>query len=212
MFEEILSTKAKNSLALLGKSGLLQNAYLAGGTALALLICHRISVDFDFFTAKKFDGKLLARKLVKLPIGFQLESLSEGTLLGYLGKIKFSLFYYDYPLLEKPKKFLNINIAGIKDIASMKIVAISDRGTKRDFIDLYFILAVEKLFILKEILNFYDTKFKTLRQNKLHILKSLTYFEDADKDPIPQMIKEVHWSKVKKFFEQEGKNFMLNKI
>ena len=93
--------------------------------------------------------------------------------------------------------------ADIKDIAPMKIAAIADRGTKRDFIDLYFIFAKTKILTLKETLGLYDKKFKALRQNKMHILKSLVYFEDAEKDKLPQMIKQVRWSSVKRFFISE---------
>src|SRR3989338_6892877 len=151
MFEEVLPKGSKKTLALLGKSGLLKEAYLAGGTALALRIGHRISVDFDFFIGAKFNEQQLARRLAALPVNFELERLDWGTILGYLNKVKFSLFFYDYKLLAKPQNFLSIKIADIKDIAPMKLLAISDRGTKRDFIDLYFIIAVEKLLSLEEI-------------------------------------------------------------
>ena len=206
MVGEVLSKEAKSSLALLGQGGLFKDAYLAGGTALALRLGHRISVDFDFFTRKKFREKIFIQKLSDLSIGFKLERSALGTILGYLGKTRFSLFFYDYPLLARPEKFLNISIASVRDIASMKVAAISDRGTKRDFIDLYFILAKEKTFTLEEILNLYDKKFQVLRQNKLHLLKSLVYFEDAEKDKMPKMIKPANWKEVKKFFEKEVKN------
>ena len=139
-------------------------------------------------------------------MNFELERLDWGTILGYLNKVKFSLFFYDYKLLVKPQNFLSIKIADIKDIAPMKLLAISDRGTKRDFIDLYFIIAVEKLLSLKEILDLYDKKFRVLRQNKLHILKSLTYFEAADSMPMPAMLKAVEWKRVKNFFGAETKH------
>jgi len=111
-------------------------------------------------------------------------------------------------VLGETQRFSNLNIADVKDIAPMKLAAISDRGIKRDFIDLYFIIAVEKLFTLQEILNLYDQKFEVLNQNKAHILKSLIYFDDADKGPMPQMLKEVSWIKVKKFFELETKHLV----
>ena len=87
----------------------------------------------------------------------------------------------------------------------MKLLAISDRETKRDFIDLYFIVAVEKIFTLEEVLNLYDLKFKTLRQNQFHILKSLTYFGAVEESPMPKMLKGVNWRDVKRFFEAEAK-------
>lgn len=212
MFEEALSKNAKNTLALLGKAGILKDAYLAGGTALALQIGHRISVDFVFFTQKKFDEKIFIQRLVKLPVKFRTERTDWGTILGFINETKFSLFFYDYPLLAKPQKFLGINICNIKDIAPMKLAAISDRCAKRDFIDLYFISAVEKFFTLCQILDLYDKKFKVLHQNKLHILKSLVYFEDAESDMSPKMIKNVVWRQIKEFFKKEVNKITEEKI
>lgn len=141
MFEKILSKSAKESLAILGKSGILGSAYLAGGTALALQIGHRFSFDFDFFTRKEFDEKILVQRIKKEIPEFKLEKLEWKTILGYIKETRFSLFFYDYPVISTPRKFLKINIADIEDIAAMKIAAISARGRKRDFIDLYFILS-----------------------------------------------------------------------
>ena len=209
MFEQVLSKNAKKSLATLGESGLLRDAYLAGGTALALQIGHRISVDLDFFTSKEFNGNIFVRKLKKLIPDFQLERMAAGTVLGNINKIRFSFFFYDYLLLFKKHNLSGIKIADIKDIAPMKIAAISDRGTKRDFIDLYFIIKVEKILSLDEILRLYDKKFGLLKQNKIHILKSLCYFDDAEQEPMPKMLKDVSWKEVKKFFEEEIKRIKI---
>jgi hypothetical protein len=123
--------------------------------------------------------------------------------LGYLGKTRFSIFFYKYPLLFKTHKFLDINIADIRDIAAMKIAAVADRGTRRDFIDLYYIFNETEIMTLEESLKLYDKKFKVLSQNKIHILKSLVYFDDADRDKSPKMIESVNWQKVKEFFIKE---------
>ena len=203
MFEEVLSKNAKQSLALLSKSKILKSAYLAGGTALALQLGHRYSYDLDFFSPQKFDEEILIRRITEVLPNFSLERKSWGTVLGYLRKTRFSLFFYDYPLLFKPNQLLGIDIANIKDIVPMKIAAIADRGTKRDFIDLYFIFAKTKILTLREALALYDKKFKALKQNKIHILKSLVYFEDAEKDKLPQMMQRVSWLSVKKFFISE---------
>ena len=129
-----------------------------------------------------------------------------GTNLGRLDDVKFSLFYYQYPLLEKPIKFKNIDIASIADIGAMKVAAISERGTKRDFIDLYFIL---QKIQLSNILDFYEQKYKKLASNLIHIKKSLVYFEDAEDEDVPDMLKQISWKKVKAFFEEEVRKISM---
>lgn len=205
MFEKVLSKNAKGALVTIGKIGLFRHFYLAGGTGLALQLGHRYSFDFDFFTQKKFDEERLIQTLKKLLSNFRLERRDWQTILAYIGDVRFSLFFYNYPLLANTHKFLNVNITDIKDIAAMKIAAIADRGVKRDFIDLYFIFEVKKTLTLDEALSLYDKKFKVLAQNKFHILKSLGYFNDAEENTLPQMIEKVDWKKVKDFFIQEQK-------
>ena len=200
MFTNTLSQNASGTLALLGKSGILKNAYLAGGTACALQLGHRVSLDLDFFTEEEFHTKIVLKQLEKLQ-GFKLDETAKWTILGSFPKVKFSYFYYPYPIIKKTGIFSNINIASLEDIAAMKIAAICDRGTKRDFIDLYFLK--KKGFLLDKILEFYDKKYGKLSNNIYHILKSLTYFNDADPQESPKMIKKVSWDEVKEFFRKQ---------
>lgn len=199
MFTEAISRQTTENLAILGKSKILGNAYLAGGTALALQMGHRISYDLDFFTDEKFKAQVFLKEISRFKL-YRHERVGWGTILGRLGSVKFSLFYYPYPLLKEPARFKNINVASMVDIAAMKIAAISERGTKRDFIDLYFIL---KKITLTELFGFYDRKYQKLSSNLIHIKKSLVYFKDAENNPMPKMIIPVLWEEVKKFFEKE---------
>lgn len=204
MFEQILSKQAKDALALLGAAKILpRGTYLAGGTALALQLGHRLSYDFDFFTAQPFREMMLIQKLSKSVPSFQSEHIEWRTILGWIGKTKFSLFFYEYPLLFDAYGFSGVKIADVRDIAPMKIAAIADRGTKRDFVDLYFIIVEKKILTLEECLALYDKKFKLLSQNKLHILKSLAYFDDAEASGKLEMLEPVDWKDVKKFFRKE---------
>ena len=205
MFEETFVKGAKDILALLGRSGILQEAYLAGGTAAALQLGHRISVDFDFFTTKEFIPKEISAALSKLG-SFDEEQESKGTLLGKFEGINFSFFIYKYPLIFPAQKYLSVSIADIRDIASMKIDAIASRGAKRDFIDLYFIC--KSGYQLTDILDFYDKKYGRLSSNRIHIQKSLVFFNDAEPDEMPRMLKDVKWGKVKEFFEEEIKKIV----
>lgn len=202
MHEEILTGNEKTTLALLGESKILDFAYLAGGTAAALHLGHRYSYDFDFFTQKEFDEKILSKQIKKKLPDFNLTNTAWRTIIGKVKQTSFSLFYYEYPLLYKTHNFCGINITDIKDIAVMKINAISQRGKKRDFVDLYFILN-ENILTLKKIFNLYDKKYKLLKQNLFILIKSLAYFDNAEQDEIPEMIKPVNWSEVKKYFIEE---------
>lgn len=102
-----------------------------------------------------------------------------------------------------PLKYRLLNIADIRDIAALKIDAIATRGLKRDFFDLYFICKFG--YKLVEILDLYDKKYKNLASNHIHIQKSLVFFNDAESDEMPNMIKSVKWEDVKKYFEREVK-------
>lgn len=200
MFTKALSGNAQTTLAILGQSGLMNNAYLAGGTACALQLGHRISVDFDFFTPEEFEAKEMIKSLEKIG-KFKLDRHSWGTVLGVLEGVKFSIFTYKYPVLFPFQAIAGINVLALRDIAAMKVDAISSRGIKRDFIDLYFICRGG--LALNEALLFYDQKYNTLASNIIHIQKSLVYFQDAELTPMPQMLQPCDWAAVKKYFEQE---------
>lgn len=99
-----------------------------------------------------------------------------------------------------------MRILDLRDIAAMKIDAVSSRGIMRDFIDLYFIC--QEGYSLKEILSFYDRKYGTLTSNIIHIQKSLVYFADAETNVIPRMLKKITWEEVKRYFEVEVKKLL----
>jgi len=168
--------------------------YLAGGTALALELGHRISIDLDFFTQQNFSVKEIADAL-KAKGRLEIASQDEGTLHGELNGVKISFFEYKYKILFPTKEYLGVQLADERDIAAMKILAISDRGSKKDFVDLFVLL---KMYTLDEILGFFNEKYKEYNYNVLHILKSLTYFNDADEDLEPIYIHPISWAEVKK--------------
>ena len=209
MFTKTLLPDTVGAIKLVSKIPTIQNAYLAGGTALALHIGHRISVDLDFFTQEKFDEKKVSLELSSIK---QLEEAGKSwrTVWGNVGKTKFSIFYYEYPLLEQTIAFKGIQILGKKDIAAMKIHALEDRGTKRDFIDAFF-LARE--FGLEKMFAFYDQKYNSLEDHLYTILRSLDYFADAETDERPlKMLVDVSWEEVKKFFQNEAIRLAKKKL
>ena len=202
MFFDSLKSQTKETLEKLDASSFFKEtaAYLAGGTGLALHLGHRYSYDLDFFTQKDF-GPETAIQFVSRLGQFKLEQTGWKSIIGIFEKTKFSFLYYQYPLIKPLDKILtSTSLASLEDIAAMKIAAISDRGKKRDFIDLFFLT---KHFPLEKILKFYDQKYKNLATNRTHILRSLIYFADAEPDPIPEMIKTVDWQEVQEFFKKE---------
>ena len=200
MFPGTLPDDTQNSLAILGKSKILDSAYLAGGSSLDLQLGHRRSLDFDFFSKKEFDVKEIKKKLNKVG-KYEKETETPKTMVGKFNNIKFSYFYYPYPLIKTTTKFLDINLASKEDIAAMKLVAITDRGTKKDFIDLYFL--ANRCFSFEEMFEFYNEKYKLLSSNLFTLIKSLQFYYDADNKEMPEMIEKVNWEKVKEFFRRE---------
>lgn len=182
---------------------------IAGGTALALHLGHRISRDLDMFTNVEFNVESLISWIRKSGCTFRIISEGEGHLTVDIRGIKVSFFKYDYPFIEKPAIYRGVQIAGIRDIAAMKIIAISQRGTKRDFIDMYFIL---QDLPFHKISSHMVKRFGKERINPVHIGKSLVYFSDAESDPEPEYVRgrEVGWDKVKKFFKNHVKQFVLD--
>lgn len=175
--------------------------YLAGGTCLALHIGHRQSVDFDFFTQEDFRTRGIIEQLRRIGT-FELFSEAENTINGVLNEVRISFFTYTYPLVRGLHHYQRLAIADMFDIALMKLEAISGRGSKKDFIDLYFLL---HYFSFEEIFQGYEVKYGIAVSNHYHLLKSLVYFDDAEAQPMPVMYKRISWDEIKKTLVAEVK-------
>lgn len=200
---EAVSPQTLRDLEILKKAGLLKGFYLGGGTGLAFLLGHRESQDLDFFRQTAFKENQLVEKIKNIG-KFSLEKRETGTVKGRFQNTLVSFFHYPYHLLEKPKSTNGISVASIRDIACMKLDALASRGTKRDFIDLYFVVVKSGLSV-KKLLGSFSKKYSSVRYNSMHLKKSLVYFVDAENDPTPKMFIPVDWEKVKKFFVSEAK-------
>ena len=207
MFATVLSRDAQNALAVLGKSGLLSQAYLAGGSALALQFGHRRSEDFDFFSPKEFSPDELSHLLSRL--GTFEPTFAKGiTLLGIFDRIKFSYFQYKYPLIAATTTYAGVAIARPEDIAAMKLAAVMDRGKKRDFVDL-FVLA-HRGFPLEAMFALYDKKYRALENNVFSLLRAMNYFDEAETTDMPEMLIALSWDEIKKFFIAESMRLAKN--
>jgi len=200
VFEKTISKSTKSCLESLEKSFITKDFYLAGGTGLGLQIGHRISLDLDFFSKKEFQENRIISYLQNNG-NFNLLKKDWQTINGILNKTRVSFMNYPYSLLCPANKFGKIRLASIKDIACMKLDAISTRGSKKDFIDLYVI--IKEYYSLSELIILFNKKYKKIKYNLPHLFKSLVYFADAEKDPMPKMFYEIKWQEVKSFLQRE---------
>jgi hypothetical protein len=174
--------------------------YLAGGTGLALQLGHRRSVDLDFFLTEDFEVETLVQRIQQLK-EFSLVSKSPSTLYANIGNTKVSFIAYAYPLLFPFQQFLGASVADPRDIGCMKLSAIASRGTKRDFVDLY-VLAQQ--YGLDQLLIWFQKKYVQTNYSMVHVLKSLAYFEEAEQDPLPDILVPFSWEEAKQFFTGEA--------
>jgi len=196
---EVIGPTVEQTLKALKERSLLEGFYLAGGTGLALQLGHRRSLDLDFFRQGSFNDAQLLQQLQRFP-EFSLTGRDHQTLHVRISGVKISFLGYDYPVLFPCRPFLEVPVADLKDIGSMKISAIAGRGTRRDFVDLYMVARQEGL---KALLDLFQRKFAEANYNRVHVLKSLTYFDDADAEPMPNMLVPLAWQEVKDFFREQ---------
>lgn len=202
MRTDILTQKQKSALALLKDAPEVGKFYLAGGTALALHLGHRYSKDFDFFTSQDFDGEILVQGLEQRGACENVRQRPKTLFLDF-DAIQCSFIFYQYPLLDVPSPApWGFDLVTVREIGAMKIMAIGGRGRKRDFVDLYFIardLGIEKVW------QDFTAKYAGTGYDSYHFLRALTFFNDAEKEDLPEMIAPVDWNSAKKFFESEVK-------
>jgi predicted nucleotidyltransferase component of viral defense system len=176
---------------------------LVGGTALALQLGHRLSIDLDFFTPEKFSHDTILYEVQAL--GTVKELFRNKIMLQIsLDEVKLDFVYYPYPFIWPVKMINTFRLASMEEIAAMKLSAITNRGVRKDFFDLFFLL---KQFSMKQIIGFYIDKYTD--RNYFQMSKSLTYFDDAEQTESPVILKgNVIWPEVKKTIEKAVKDFL----
>ena len=189
---ETIEPKTLELLRKLQSLSIFENSRLVGGTALALQLGHRKSIDLDIF------GKIAAtpeeiQETCSEVGSLEISKTSKNINIYWVDGIKVDCVNYPYEWLEECRVLDGVRFASISDIAAMKISAIINRGTKKDFIDLHFLL---KEMSLNHILDLYDQKYTD--GSRFIAIKSMTYFEDAESDPMPYMFEDVTWVDVKK--------------
>lgn len=170
--------------------------YLVGGTALALQIGHRYSIDLDLFTTEDFDKNGLIDSIER-KFEISIEGEFPGMVITYINDVKVDFVKMAYPILFPALSIDGIRMLDVRDIAPMKLKAITQRGSKKDFFDIFYLL--QKMSLL-ELLELFKAKFE--QYEVFHIIKSLIYFEDAEQYADPVVFdKSVTWEKVKETVE-----------
>ena len=163
---------------------------LAGGTSLALRLGHRVSMDLDFFTRDEFDPQALRKQL-----GMGPESITgqaDGTLQLLLNNVKVEFLRHAYPRIAADDQIQDVRMWSLEDVAAMKLNAIVNRGSKKDFYD---IVALLDRFPLPEMLEFYRAKYKAV--SLMMVIRSLAWHVDADAEPDPVSLRDEPWAAIR---------------
>ncbi len=197
LHREILTDSQSLVLARLGKAACLRQFYLAGGTALALRLGHRRSVDLDLFVQESFgDPEDFITDLNREGLDLDNQRLYPATVYGELNGVQLSFIQYQYPLLNQPAvaEEFGCKLASLDDIACMKLAAIATRGSRKDFVDIYAL--VLKHMPLRFLLDKYTLKHG--KRDLAPVLYGLNYFDDAEREPMPHMLWAVSWDAIKR--------------
>lgn len=179
--------------------------YLSDGSGLAIQIGHRVSEDLDFYTPSRFEPDVLTRYLSSA-FNYKETLIAPQTLYCTLDRVKVSFIWYEVPLLYPTFHFKKVEIADWKDILTEKFKTLSQRGSRKDFYDIYFTLLLKNVSIGSAI-EIFKKRFEGSGINYYHILKSLVFFDDAEQEPELNLLKKVSWEEVKSFFTNNLREF-----
>ena len=205
LHKETISPDTLEILTRLQKQDYLKGFHLVGGTALALQIGHRTSIDIDLFSNFEFDTAQLLEKLY-IDFDFKLFFSANNTLKGSIEDVKVDILSHQYPYVSSPVIIENIGMVSIQDIIAMKLNAITTSGQRiKDFIDIYYLL---KTWSLADMISFYKIKYVAF--NEVNVLKSLTWYEDIDHSDWPALLQNpgLKWSEIMKKIRKETQNYL----
>ncbi len=200
MNPKVLSGNAWKIVRRLVRDDLLEGWVLAGGTGLALQFGHRYSEDLDLFRPETFDAQLLLHELAKLGT-VVVQSRSSGTLHAVVNGVRLSFLEAQADFLYPGTHYRGMLVADPADIAVMKLVAIGGRGSRKDFVDLFFLF--RNGVSLDTIFKMLRRRFRGIDYNEYHLRKALVYFTDAESEPMPNMIRKVSWETMKEAIVEE---------
>lgn len=200
---ETVTPQMHDVLRVIGHSDLTSRFYLAGGTALALQLGHRRSVDLDFFSETDEVRPEAHREALRVLEAFQPTIVEQawGNFLLVVQDLHVGFYGYGYRLLE-PLVPAMVPLASLVDIGLMKLDALATRATRKDFYDLY---AIARQIPLRTLLDLAPSKYPSVRDFEAMVVRTLVYFERAEQEEAPPMLQPVQWDDVKAFFREQAK-------
>ncbi len=195
---EALEPEAREAFVIVSRVLAGGDYYLAGGTALALMEGHRVSVDLDIFTERMRDAEDVLSRLRRYTADLSVTSVDAGTLYADVLGVQVSVIEYNYPLLGPTvlSDGDHLGLAGRDDIAAMKLSAIANRGSRKDFVDLWVLMTRHRP--LAEYLALYEKKFEA--RDVGHVIRSLIHFDDAEREPPLRLLIDIDWDELKAGF------------
>jgi hypothetical protein len=195
---EALEPEAREAFMTVSRALAGRDCYLAGGTALALMEGHRVSVDLDVFTERMPDAEQVLDRLRGQVPQLAVTSLEAGTLYVDVHGVQVSVIEYRYPLLGPTVATDGLPLANRDDIAAMKLSAIANRGSRKDFVDLWVLMTRHRP--LAEYLALHEEKFEA--RDVGHVIRSLIHFDDAEREPPLRLLIELDWEELKTDFRR----------
>jgi predicted nucleotidyltransferase component of viral defense system len=203
---KVVDRQTLDLLNKINESNLFHHYRLVGGTALALIHGHRKSVDLDFFGNQKIDSEDLITFLHSIGNVREFKTSKKIDSL-ILHDVKIDIVFYPYEWIDSPLIEDNLRLASSKEIAAMKIAAIINRGSKKDFIDLNELL---KIFTFQQIFDFYLQKFKD--SSLFFAVKTVIYFDDADEQEMPYMFHPITLQSIKENIKKAHAEYVISYI
>jgi predicted nucleotidyltransferase component of viral defense system len=200
-YPQAIAQACQRCLAFLSPKDFIRNFYLAGGTALALQIGHRISTDLDWFSTSQhllFPEREKISQILSENSEFEITSEQDGLLFTRLFQTDVSFIYQHHFLVEQTIDFHGVLLASPTDIGLMKLAAINSRGNRRDFIDLY---CLRDIVSLDRLLELAPEKYHDRPSFLSVAARALAYFEDAEDQPMPRMLISIQWPEVRLYCE-----------
>jgi hypothetical protein len=201
---ETVTATMRRVLEVVGQSDLVPDFYLAGGTALALQIGHRCSIDLDFFSATDEVRPETHRRAARMLVPFQpavVEATWGNLVFATQDGLRVGFFGYGYPLIEPTMPVVGTPLASLVDIGLMKLDALATRAGRKDFCDLY---AISQRISLRDLLDRAPEKYPGFRDFEAMVVRRTAFFERAEQEEMPSMLESVDWETVKAFFRAQA--------